>query len=241
MSGRSEEGLALIAVLWALTLLSLVAAALSFESRRGAHIAHNMVDNAVARAAADAGIRRAILDLVSTAPNGSKEANGDAYEWQFANSRIRIFIWNELTKLDLNTASESLLTHLFSSVGVDLAKAKTLADAIADFRDRDSLKRPRGAEDADYRAVGLTWGPKNAAFQGIEELQQVLGMTPEIYQKVAPHVTIYSIADTEDFYSSPKRAYSIRAEASGPKGANSVRTAIIQLGGVPSIEILEWR
>jgi general secretion pathway protein K len=54
LGGRTEDGIALIAVLWLLTLLSIIAAALSLETRSDARIARNMADVAAARAAADA-------------------------------------------------------------------------------------------------------------------------------------------------------------------------------------------
>ena len=73
MRGRSEEGIALIAVLWTLTLLSLIAAALSFETRINDRVARNMADSAATRAAADAGIERAILDLVDALRHGKRK------------------------------------------------------------------------------------------------------------------------------------------------------------------------
>ena len=82
------------------------------------------------------------------------------------------------------------------SVGVDPAKAQSLADAIADFRDPDDLPRLHGAEEADYRDAGLAWGPTNAPFQTVEDLQQVLGMTADIYRRVAPDLSVYSLTAT---------------------------------------------
>src|SRR5262249_17724655 len=63
MSRSREQGIALIAVLWMLVLLSIVAAALSLETRSSTRVARNMAENAAARAAADAGVQRALLDL----------------------------------------------------------------------------------------------------------------------------------------------------------------------------------
>src|SRR4029077_8905250 len=101
-----------------------------------------------------------------------------------ANSTVHISVQDEASKIDLNQAPEALLAVLFESVGIDPDKAQSLADAIADFRDADNLTRPRGAEEAEYRSAGLARGPKNAPFQMTEELQQVLGMTAEIYGRV---------------------------------------------------------
>ena len=268
MRGKSEEGIALIAVLWTLTLLSIIAAALSLETRSNTRIAHNMAEYAAARAAADAGIQRAILDLVASpgAPKdtGKFRADGTVYAWPFAKSTVHISVQDERGKINLNEAPEALLAALFGSVGVDPGKAQSLADAVADFRDADDFLRARGAEEGDYRAAGLAWGPKNAPFEAVEELQQVLGMTAETYQRVAPYLTIYSLAGEinpamagervtgilrqTDFGSayfsrSPGMAYSIRAEARGYSGAMFVREAVVQLGPQETVpvQILVWR
>jgi general secretion pathway protein K len=263
MRSKNEEGIALIAVLWTLALLSLIAASLSWETRTGARIARNVADNATARAAADAGIQRAILDLVAIPTADAKKfrVDGSAYIWRFADSTVRISVKDELGKVNLNQAPEAILAALFGAVGVDPGRAQSLADAIADFRDPDDFKRTAGAEEADYRAAGLAWGPKNAPFQGIEELQQVMGMDAMLFKRVAPYVTLYSIGNsinaaaagerlTESlrqagfnyFVGSTGIAYSIRAEARSSNGALFVREAVVQLtAGLTTPWILSWR
>ena len=67
-----------------------------------------------------------------------------------------------------------------------------LAAAIVDWIDSDDLAQPNGAEIDDYEAVGLSYGPKNAPFDTVSELQQVLGMNYELYSKIEPSITIYS-------------------------------------------------
>jgi general secretion pathway protein K len=264
MRRRREQGIALIAVLWMLVLLSIVAAALSLETRSSTRVARNMAENAAARAAADAGVQRALLDLesVATGDKAKFRADGTVYDWQFANAKVRISVRDEAGKIDLNQAPEPLMVALFTSVGVDPAKAQALADAIADFRDPDNLRRLSGAELSDYRDAGLNWGPKNAPFQAVDELQQVFGMTPELYSRVAPDLTVYSVATTlpmaadqrmsgllrkagittQSPPSSPGLAFSIRAEAKSPNGGVFVREAIVQPNPDQPIPwILSWR
>ena len=125
MTRRSDEGIALIAVLWVLILLSIIVASVSRETCRDVSVSRNMVDIAMARAAADAGIQRAILDLVSVPNPEMVSADGSIYAWRFANSTVHISIRNEWTKIDDDHAPEISL--------------RPLADAIADFRDRDNL------------------------------------------------------------------------------------------------------
>ena len=266
-SRRNEQGIALIAVLWALTLLSVIAASLSTETRSEARIARNMADSAAARAAADAGIQRAILDLLDSRGGALLGAakfrpDGTVYAWPFGNSTVYLSVHDELGKLNLNQAPEALLSSLFETVGIDQGGAAALAGAIADFRDADKLQRLQGAEEAEYRAAGLAWGPKNAPFQAVEELQRVLGMTTEIYERVAPFLTIYSIGNAVNakvadeqltaalrrvgfnyFVESPGTAYSIRAEAKHASGAVFVRESVVQLipESVLPVRVLAWR
>lgn len=84
-----------------------------------------------------------------------------------------------------------MLTELFIGVGVEDDAAIALAAAIQDWRDPDDLVSPEGAEDDEYIAAGLDWGPKNAPFDMVSELLQVLGMTPELYRLIERSVTVY--------------------------------------------------
>ena len=64
---------------------------------------------------------------------------------------------------------------------------------IVDERDEDALVQlVGGAEDADYAAAGRPYGAKDAPFESIAELEQVLGMTPSLYEALAAHVTVHS-------------------------------------------------
>jgi general secretion pathway protein K len=200
-------------VLGALVLLSVIAAAFVTETRTETKLARNAVENAKARALADAGVHRAILDLLDT-PGGEDEeeedeedeedrapgpaavagwrVDGTVYRWTFAGEEVLISVQDETGKIDLNRAQDELLRGLFESVGVEAERATALVDAIADFRDEDDLTRPSGAEDDDYRAAGLAWGAKDAPFETVAELQRVLGMTRELYEQVAPVLTVYA-------------------------------------------------
>jgi general secretion pathway protein K len=255
-----EEGIALIAVLWTLTLLAIIAGALSLEIRSSTRIARNMAEKAAVRAAADAGIQRAILDLMAL--NWKFRADGSPYTWRFAKCTVHLSVQYEAGKVNLNQASDALLAALFGFVGVDPGKAQALSDAIADFRDTDDLPRAQGAEKAEYRAAGLAWGPKNAPFDTVEELQQVLGITADVYAKVVPYLTVYSTggAVNSAVAAAPLAAilrqasldsqriaqgfvYSIRSEAEGTTGAVFVREAVVQvlLGSPRPFQILDWR
>jgi general secretion pathway protein K len=95
-------------------------------------------------------------------------------------------------KIDLNAAGEQVLAGLLRAVGVPPADARVLAMRILDFRDPDDLARTDGAENPAYEAAGLSHGAKDAAFQSIDEIGQVLGVDRALARRLRPHLTVAS-------------------------------------------------
>ena len=190
---RRQSGVALILVLWISVLLTVIASSFITERRTQTLVVGNSISMARAAAAADAGIYRGVYEgfRSDNAPDAWRH-DGTPYDWSFDGIPVRVEMRDESAKIDINTASDALLRGLLLSVGLNDEEAAQLLDAILDWRDPDSLKRLHGAEEADYRAAGLSYGPANAPFQAIEELQLVLGMRPDIYRRIAPSITVYS-------------------------------------------------
>ena len=190
---RRERGVALVLVMWVAVLLAVIASSFILERRTETLIVRNSVSVARAQAAADAGVQRAIFELyrADNSPDAWKR-DGSPYEWAFGEAAVRVEIRDESAKIDLNTASDPLLRGLLLASGLSDEEAAAMLDAILDWRDPDSLRRPNGAEAAEYRAADLAYNPANSAFQAIEELQLVLGMRPELYRRLAPSITVFS-------------------------------------------------
>ena len=47
-------------------------------------------------------------------------------------------------------------------------------------------------EAPEYRAADLKYMPGNAPFETVGEVSRVLGMTPAIYSRIAPSITVYT-------------------------------------------------
>jgi general secretion pathway protein K len=189
-----QRGVALVLVMWVAVILGIVAASFIMERHTETLVVTNSLAMARAQAAADAGVTRAVVeayrsDLTST---DAWKRDGAPHEWSFDGVPVSIEMRDESGKIDINAASDLLLRGLLLSVGLADDEADKLLDAILDWRDPDSLKRPNGAEEPEYRAAGLSYRPANAPFQAMEELQLVLGMRPEIYRRLAPLITVYS-------------------------------------------------
>jgi general secretion pathway protein K len=193
VSARRQEGVALVLVLWVSVLLTVIASSFIVERRTEFLIVNNSASLARAEAAANAGVMLAVQQLYRTDNAKDKwNKDGGVHDWSFDGVPVRVEIRDESAKIDINTAAEPLLRGLLLSSGLQEDEATRLVDAIVDWRDPDSLKRPQGAEEADYRAAGLPYKPANAPFQAIEELQLVLGMRPDLYRRLAPSITVFS-------------------------------------------------
>ena len=195
----TRRGLALLTVLWTLTLLSVIAASFSLLTRSDIDRARNAVDNARAEAFADAGVYRAIHQLSQRRTEDTEDAwaaDGAVHQFPFLDGSVRVSITDEAAKVDLNNAPDQLLRGLFLAQGIDLNEADALVDAIVDFRDPDDLRRLHGAEDADYLAAGVAHDAKDQPFEAVEELMQVIGMSASLYRRVAPHLTVHIQAAT---------------------------------------------
>jgi general secretion pathway protein K len=188
-----QRGIAMVLVLWAATLLTVIAASFVFSIRTDVVLAQNMVAGARAQALAEAGVQRALYETFKPATDKQRwKGDGIEREWEYGGAKITVVMQDVSGKIDINAASDLLLKGLLMSVGLDDARAGALLDAIVDWRDVDELRRPNGAEASDYQAAGLKYKPANAPFETVDELRRVLGMTPQIYARLADVLTVDS-------------------------------------------------
>lgn len=191
-SKSRRNGVALIMVLWFLVLLSVIAGGVVQQARGTVNLTRNNLNATKVRLIAEAGIQRAILALTQEKIEPGWRTDGSVVEWNFAGGVVRVSVRDEAGKIDLNEAPVLLLKGLMRAGGADERQAIKLANAIADYRDSNNLRRLNGAEDEDYAAAGRSEGAKDALFDRIEELHQVLGMTDALYDRIGHAVTTHS-------------------------------------------------
>jgi general secretion pathway protein K len=190
-----QRGIALVIVLWMITLLTIIAGSFVYSTRTDTVLMTNLVASAKAQALADAGIHRAIYELAQPAVTlESWRADGQSHELATDQGRILVTITSETGKIDINSAQDGLLLVLLQSAGLEGEAAESVRDAILDWRDADNLRRPLGAEAPEYEAAGLQYVPANNRFSSIEELRQVMGVSPALYDRLAGLITVYSQA-----------------------------------------------
>ncbi len=187
-----QSGLALVLVLWVLTLLTIMAASFALTMRRETVVIASLKDNAARLAAAEAGIAVAQQMLLLSDEQARWRADGSIYHINYDDAEIRVRLFSEDGKVDINKVGEKTLTALMDAVDLEFDKQGELVSAILDWRDEDDLVHINGAEKKEYEEAGLNYYPTNKPFQLIDELKMVLGMDEAIFKQLKPLITVYS-------------------------------------------------
>lgn len=189
----NQHGAALLLVMWLIALLAALVGAFALIARTEHLQGRVLVRGLVAENAARAGIEYAMTRIAATEPRQQWLPDGRTHRWRYGGARVEVRIVDENGKIDLNQADAALLTEFIRAFQPDQQRAAQLASFILDWRDPDSLTQPAGGgEDGDYASAGLPYGAKDGEFESVAELEQVLGFTPDLYAKMAPHLTVFS-------------------------------------------------
>lgn len=228
-----QRGAALLLVLWTALLLSVLLAGALGAARIEAKIAAAKKEMFEADLAVNAALDLAAWRIVA----GEAATSGPIVEdFELNGFTVTVDHSIEGEKLDVNRSDEATFANVFRAIGLEVEKADRLAAEIADWRDEDNDPRPNGAENSDYASArGKAIGDR--PFNGYGELRNVLHMTPEIYDCIAPALTIFGsgAAPTARVMALLGKAPLSGAEPRGsPRLGTSFRGA--SAGGVHAIE-----
>ena len=190
-----QTGVALVMVLWVISLMSIMAGSFALSTQREASIMSHAHERAKAVALAEGGVNYAMIMLSLPDTQLRWQADGTPYVWQLDGARVHIRILDESGKVDINAVQEPTLKAILKLALGNEDQAAQLTDAILDWRDADDLKHTQGAEAEDYKARQMKTLPQNRNFLIMEELQSVMGMTPALYRTLLPWFTLYTGTD----------------------------------------------
>ena len=200
-----QRGVALVLVLWVLSILMLMAGSFSLTMRRESAGVSGIYTHAQALAQAQAGIAIAQAMLLHDDENKRWRVDGSIYEIQYPHATMRIQIQSHTGKIDINSASVSVLHHILQYAPLDKQAQLNLENAILDWRDADDDTRPFGAEKNEYHSAKLHYSPRNKPFRSMEELQMVRGMNNDVLNWMQPLFTVYAAGQTEVEYAVASR------------------------------------
>ena len=187
---KPQNGIALLMVLWVLTILTVIVFSFSYMARTETYAALSFGHTVEKKFLAEAGIERGIAELFYINENKNKtpavagsevwRTDGRPYKILTDNGYYTIGIMNEGGKVDINTTPELILRNLLLNLGLNLDNVDIIVDSVMDWKDSDDLRRLHGAEDDYYMSLPDPYKTKNANVETLEELLLVKGMTPEI-------------------------------------------------------------
>lgn len=262
---RNPRGFALLIVLWTMVLMALLVTHLTATGHSEAKIATNYSANAAAEAYADGVVYEGVFRVM----DGDWLPDGVVHDLKLAHGTAKVRLLTESGKINPNSASIDLLAALMRVLGTPPEQAATLAEAIGDWREpAEQGQRTGNAEQPQYRAAGLDYGPPNAPFEGLDELSRILGMPRALAEAMKPHLSLYTFGDPDPAYADPivlqamkqlpqqnqiqqalpaaltvgLETMSVVAEAHSDSGGIYTRRAILRIG--PAFEhgyqLIEW-
>ncbi len=197
---RASRGFVLITVLWMSGLLAAFAISVTTSIRSHALYARNAMSSELAEGIADGLVRLTALQLATG--DGGIPADGSwrACSWGNA-ARAWVAVQDQSGLVDLNTASVPLMTALLEGLGLGREQAARMTSDMRDYRDADGAADLGGSEPAVY--PGRSFGPKNAPFEALEELDQIPDMTPGLLLALRQFTTVANLQAGIDFGTAP--------------------------------------
>lgn len=261
-----KAGFALIIVLWTLVLIAFIVASLVGTSRTELRIADNLTANAVTAAAADGAVSRAIFALLAPDPKQRWPLDGRGHAIAIGDCRVSVHVEDDAARINPNLAPPAVLEALLRITGSDPVAARRLAAAIGAWVGSAGAAQTPDALLAEYRAAGRDYAPPGQPLETIDELRDVLGMTPSIFAAIRPHLSLFAQARPDAAHADPvvrsalaalgpadqgaaPRAPAaatftarINAIAHGPGNAKSRRSAVIRVDvRSQSYQVLAWK
>jgi general secretion pathway protein K len=198
------NGFALIGALWLMVVISAIGLQMGLEARDRRLQVLSRIEETGARETARAGIEHArarLQALLDADPVAGFLPNSPLDPWAEADSILeepigalranyQVSLTNPGARLHLNHATEEELRRLLEALRVDAGRADRIAQSVMDWRDPDDLHHARGAEAEDYVRRRSPVRPRNGPFRDLSELRHVKNVTPEVLERVLPHLTL---------------------------------------------------
>jgi type II secretory pathway component PulK len=201
----SKRGIALIVVMIAVFVLSVLAGAFAYSMKVETKLAMNANNSADLEWLGRSGVEYArwILALQMTiakepydslnqvwaggpgsmASSNSPLADVSLKDYQLGGGSFSIKITDLERKVNINTADEAMLQQALTVMGADANDIPTIADSILDWIDADDNTHINGAESDYYQGLTPPYVAKNGPIDDISELLLIKGIrdNPEIY------------------------------------------------------------
>jgi general secretion pathway protein K len=189
-SRKSSDGFILVAVLWILGGLALLATIYTIYVVNAATSLQVNNDRIQAEASISAATELAAYYL--GAADAEARPTGGAFNFRVGSTDVAVGFRSEAARIDLNSAPKPLLAGLFTVLGASPDAASNYADRIVGWRSAPGEIEDQDQEVTAYRNAGLNYKPRQSPFTSVQELWLVLGLPKDLIAQALPFVTVFS-------------------------------------------------
>lgn len=188
---NQQSGMVIVLVLSVLAVIILLAGNFSMSVRRDSEVVSAIAEGVQLNYTADAGVQYALYAIRDNNEETKWEADGRPYQVTIDGVQVTVRVLSESGKLDINKSSDEMLTEFFTNTGLDEEAAARLARDVKYWRStQQSVDIVDVYNDDDYEADGRQI-PAHRPFVSIDEIGQVMGMTPALFTQIKPMITVY--------------------------------------------------
>jgi len=200
---HQRSGIALIVVMIAITVLSIMAAAFAFSMKVETRLAQNSNSETELIWLGRSGVEFARYVLAQQLMIGNEPYDGLNQVWaggpagmgtsnsvlagislkdyRLGDGKFSLTITDLERKFNINVAEQNILEQAMRLVGVDAGESEGVSASILDWIDPDDNTHIGGTESDIYEAMDPPYFAKNQPVDDLSELLLVRGVTPEIY------------------------------------------------------------
>jgi general secretion pathway protein K len=198
---KKNRGVAVIVVLVAVTILTMLAGAFAYSMKVESRLASNADNDEQLLWLGRAGIERArwILSLEGNLPFTSLNqiwagGPGDGPEtnsplvgisldnFPVGEGTVSIKMTELESRINVNLADTPLIQQVMTQMGADAGDMSVIADSIQDWVDGDDATRPAGAESDYYQGLTPPYYAKNGPMDDISELLLIKGVSLPLFK-----------------------------------------------------------
>jgi general secretion pathway protein K len=192
---KSDDGFILVAVLWILGGLAVLAAIYALYVVNAATSLEANNDRIQTNASVSAALELTAYYLGAVKPQ--ERPTSGTFNFRVGQSNVAVDFLSEAARIDLNAAQPPVLAGLFSALGAPSDAANMYAERIVGWRSSAvssnlDAERSDDKESVAYRNAGLTYNPRLGPFAHVQELWLVLGLPPALTERAMSFVTIFS-------------------------------------------------
>lgn len=191
-----ERGMAMLIVLWFIVSGSIMVASFSTTARSGTQLMSSEIQISKANAALDGGLELAATHLIDANKQARWSPLRRATTLRLGDFDVTIKISDPNSSIDINKADKDILKRLFLRFAGSDQRATGMVQAILDARaeavgsDDEGRTLQSNKMDGDNSQIDDRQGLP--AFYEVSQLRHITGMTPTLYNAVAPFITVYS-------------------------------------------------